>query len=134
MRLVIDTNVLVEAITSRSPYHKIFKSLVVETNELIISNEILSEYIEVFGRIYSEQLQKEILKFFDYSEAILKIDPRYHFYLIESDVDDNKFVDCAICGNCDFLITSDHHFNVLNQTEFPKVNIISPEEFIKNYL
>jgi predicted nucleic acid-binding protein len=43
MRLVIDTNVMVESITSRSPYHKIFRSLVQGQNELILSNDILKD-------------------------------------------------------------------------------------------
>ena len=31
-------------------------------------------------------------------------------------------------------ITSDHHYNVLKETQFPKVNVISPDDFIKSYL
>ena len=134
MNLVIDTNVMVESITSKSPYHKIFRSLIDMTNNIAISNEILSEYLEVFERIYSKGLLREISLFFNYSTSILRINPHYRFHLIHVDEDDNKFVDCAICGNCDFLITSDHHFDVLKKIEFPKVEVISPKDFIKKYL
>jgi putative PIN family toxin of toxin-antitoxin system len=134
MRLVIDTNVMVESITSKSPYHKIFRSLIEGTNSLVISNEIFLEYFEVFERIYSEHTLREISLFFNYSTNVLKIDPHFRFLLIKADEDDNKFVDCAICGNCDCIITSDHHFEVLKSIEFPKVEIISPEEFVNKYL
>lgn len=134
MLLVVDTNVMVESITSRTPYHKIFLSIVDESNTLVISNEIMLEYFEIFGRFYSERTLNEITKFFDYSPAIIKIDPHYKFMLIDADEDDNKFVDCAICGNCDFLLTSDHHFNVLKTIDFPNVMVLSPEQFIKEYL
>jgi putative PIN family toxin of toxin-antitoxin system len=134
MRLVIDTNVMVESITSHSPYHKIFRSLIDESNTLICSNDIILEYFEVFERIYSKHTLREISLFLNYSTCILKIDPHYHFRLIEADKDDNKFVDCAICGNCDFLITSDHHFDVLKKIEFPKVDIIRPEEFLNGFI
>ena len=134
MRLVIDTNVMVESITSKSPYHKIFRSLIEGTNSLVISNEIFLEYSEIFERIYSEHTLREISLFFNYSTSVLKIDPHFRFFLIMADEDDNKFVDCAICGNCDFIITSDHHFEVLKSIEFPKVEIISPEEFVNKYL
>jgi predicted nucleic acid-binding protein len=40
----------------------------------------------------------------------------------------------VICGNCDFLITSDHHFDVLKEVEFPKVEVIAPKDFIEKYL
>ncbi|MCK4763787.1 MAG: putative toxin-antitoxin system toxin component, PIN family [Candidatus Aminicenantes bacterium] len=134
MFLVVDTNVMVESITRRSPYHKIFQSIVYETNSLVISNEIMLEYFEIFGRVYSERTLREITIFFEYSTAIMKIEPHYRFRLIGDDEDDNKFVDCAICGNCDFLVTSDHHFNILKKIDFPKVMVISPEQFIKMYL
>ncbi len=130
MRLVVDTNVMVEAITSRSPYHEIFRSVLQGRNHLMLSNEIYLEYLEIFGRIYSEKTLTEIRLFFDYSPQIINIDPHFHFRLIEADWDDNKFVDCAICGNCDFLITSDHHFNILKTINYPRVSLISPDTFI----
>lgn len=134
MNLVIDTNVLVESITSRSPYHKIFRSIINGTHNLMMSNEILSEYFEIFERIYSKQTLREISLFFNYSPFILRINPHYRFHLITVDEDDNKFVDCAICGNCDLIITSDRHFNVLKDIDFPKVEIVAPGEFIRQYL
>ncbi|MCX6578716.1 MAG: putative toxin-antitoxin system toxin component, PIN family [Candidatus Aminicenantes bacterium] len=134
MNLVIDTNVLVESISSGSPYHKIFRSIIDGTNNLIISNEILLEYFEIFERIYSEQTIREISIFFNYSPFILKNNPHYRFNLIKVDEEDNKFVDCAICGNCDLIVTSDHHFNVLKEIDFPKVSIITPGEFIRQFL
>lgn len=134
MNLVIDTNVLVESISSGSPYHKIFRSIIDGTNNLIISNEILLEYFEIFERIYSKQTIREISIFFNYSPFILKNNPHYRFNLIKVDEEDNKFVDCAICGNCDLIVTSDHHFNVLKEIDFPKVAIITPGEFIRQFL
>ncbi len=134
MNLVIDTNVLVESISVRSPYHKIFRSIIEGTNILIITNEIYFEYFEIFERIYSKQTLLELSLFFDYSPFIIKNNPHFRFCLIKADEEDNKFVDCAICGNGDLIITSDHHFNALKEIDFPKVEIISPEEFIKRFL
>jgi predicted nucleic acid-binding protein len=53
--------------------------------------------------------------------------------LIKTDIDDNKFVDCAIAANAHFIVTEDKHFTILEAIPFPKVNIISAEDF-KNYL
>lgn len=134
MRLVVDTNVMVEAVTTRGPYHRIFRSVIDKTNNLVLSNEILLEYFEIFERIFPKQLLEELSIFFHYATGILRIDPHYRFRLIESDEDDNKFVDCAICGNCDFLITSDHHFDILKKSEFPRVEVIRPEAFVSKFL
>lgn len=44
---------------------------------------------------------------------------------------DNKFIDCAIAANADYIVTNDKHFNVVKNIDFPKVNILSIQEFIK---
>ena len=46
------------------------------------------------------------------------------------DKDDNKFADCAIAGNADYLVTNDSHFNVLKTIGFPKITIITIDEFL----
>ena len=50
--------------------------------------------------------------------------------MIEADPDDNKFVDCAIAANAQFIVTNDHHYNVLHQIDFPKVNVINIDAFL----
>ena len=53
----------------------------------------------------------------------------YHWFLIASDADDNKFVDCAIAANADFIVTHDKDFKILEKIEFPKVKVIDTEAF-----
>lgn len=50
---------------------------------------------------------------------------------MHNDPDDNKFTDMAIAGNADYLITNDRHFDLLKGVEFPKVNVISLDDFKK---
>ncbi len=59
----------------------------------------------------------------------VKISPTYRFLLIKADPDDDKFVDCAVTGNADFIVTHDGHFNVLKTIEFPVVEIVTIAEF-----
>ncbi|MHA4739321.1 PIN domain-containing protein [Dyadobacter sp. MSC1_007] len=49
--------------------------------------------------------------------------PHYRWNLI-ADQDDNKFVDCAISCQADYVITHDRHFNVLAEIQFPKVKTL----------
>ncbi|MCB1159912.1 MAG: hypothetical protein KDK45_20600 [Leptospiraceae bacterium] len=57
----------------------------------------------------------------------------YKWNLIKEDYDDNKFVDCAIASNANYLVFQDKHFNVLKQIDFPKIHLISIDKF-KNLL
>lgn len=52
----------------------------------------------------------------------------FQWHLLQ-DADDNKFADCAIAANADYLITNDRDFNVLNQINFPKISIVTIQEF-----
>ena len=55
----------------------------------------------------------------------------FRFGLIKADPDDNKFVDCAIKANAKYIVSEDHHFDVLKTIHFPPVNVISIDEFLK---
>ncbi|AYD46720.1 hypothetical protein [Arachidicoccus soli] len=39
--------------------------------------------------------------------------------------------DAAVAGGADFLITNDAHFNEAKKLEFPVINIIGSDEFLK---
>ena len=61
---------------------------------------------------------------------VKKISPSFSFHLIEADVDDNKFVDCAIVANAKCIVTEDHHYDVLKDISFPKVDVVRLKEFL----
>jgi len=50
--------------------------------------------------------------------------------LIDQDPDDNKFVDCAIIANADFIVSEDSHFAVLKFIPFPSVKVVRLDEFV----
>ena len=54
-----------------------------------------------------------------------------HFELLTTDVDDNKFVDCAIAADAEYIVTNDKDFNQLKEIPWPKVEIIKIAEFVK---
>ena len=54
-----------------------------------------------------------------------------HFELLPADADDNKFVDCAVAADAEYIVTNDKHFNPLKRIPWPKVAIIKIAEFVK---
>ena len=60
-----------------------------------------------------------------------RVRPTYFLHLIEVDPDDNKFVDCAFCGEAELIVTNDTHFDVLREIQFPKIFIMKLQEFLK---
>ena len=129
--IVIDTNSLIMAISSRSDYHKIWQSFLDGDYYMCISNEILEEYAEVIARNISVNLARYVVYTILERKNTKLITPFYNWNLITADPDDNKFVDCAIAANAKFIVTEDHHFNVLKEIQFPSVEVINIDEFLK---
>ena len=61
---------------------------------------------------------------------VLRVDAQFRFRLITTDPDVNKFVDCAIVSNAEYIVTNDAHFNVLQDIPFPHVEARSIDEFL----
>jgi uncharacterized protein len=127
--LIIDTNVLVSALSTTSFDHWIIKSLLKRKFALFVSNDILLEYEEVLKRKYSPMVAETFLKSLHDLPNVHEIQVYFQWNIIQTDPDDNKFVDCAIAGNVDFLITNDKHFNSLKTLDFPKISVMNIEEF-----
>lgn len=134
MKVVIDTNVWIESISKRSRFHPIYKSFLDGKFKLLLSNEILLEYEEIITSHCKHIDQIRFMFLMRISPYVIQISPSFRFGLITTDPADNKFVDCSIAGQADFLVTSDKHFQILSPEGFPSVNVISPEKFIKFFL
>ncbi|MFC2131365.1 putative toxin-antitoxin system toxin component, PIN family [Bacteroidota bacterium] len=130
MKIVLDTNILVISLSTKSKYHIILEKLINGEFELMISNEILLEYIEVITVKYGKVTADYFSSFLLYSDNVRKITPYYHWNLIESDADDNKFLDCVIAGQADFIVTNDNHFNIMKQIEFPSIKVMDIDGFL----
>ena len=98
-------------------------------NKLCVSNEILEEYIEILQRLTDNETAEYVVKTILNSPFVELITPFYNFNLIIVDPDDNKFVVCAISANAHYIVTNDHHYDVLKDIDFPKVNIVNIQQF-----
>ena len=130
--VVVDTNCLLRMIPVRSKYRDVWESFLREEYVICISNDILSEYLEILTQKVNHTFAVRIVNVLLKSNNVKFYDPHYHFALITQDPDDNKFVDCAIIASADFLVSEDKHFNVLKDITFPKVNVITLDQFQQN--
>lgn len=127
--IVLDTNALIMAISAKNVYHKVWKAFLDGNYILCITNEIVEEYLEVLARNINAQVAEAIVYAILSRWNVQKLDPHFRFHLIQSDEDDNKFVDCAIAANARYIVTEDHHFDILKEIDFPIVDVIGIDEF-----
>ena len=116
--VVLDTNCLIQVLPTKSLYHKIWTNFLEGKYRLCVSNEILSEYEEILSIHTSPQVAHTEGENRELQSRLLHIDK-----------DDDKFVDCAITANADYIVTEDNHFNHLKKIPFPQLNVVTLDEF-----
>lgn len=127
-KVVLDTNVLLVSISSKSKLHWIFKNLLEGKYVLCVTTDILVEYAEIIEQQMGVLASKNALGVLENLPNIELVTNYYKFGLLK-DEDDNKFVDCAIASNSNFIVTHDTDFNCLKKIDFPKVIVIDTKKF-----
>lgn len=130
-RIVLDTNCLVSSLPRNGKYHRVWQDFFNNKYVLCYTNEILTEYEEILTQKMGRIITQNIIKAIVARPNTLKLDPRFQFRLIAQDMDDNKFVDCAIVANAQYIVTEDRHFKVLETIDFPKVDVIGLDAFLE---
>ncbi len=131
MNIVLDTNCLLMSLSRRSPYYPVWRDFVDGKYTLCITNEILAEYEEILtDKVGAEIASHVITAILDLPNTKM-VQIYYHLRLVTADPDDDKFVDCAFKASAHYIVTQDHHYDVLKQTPFPFIDVVSIDEFIK---
>lgn len=131
MKLVLDTNSLIQCVSRRSRYHDLWLSFIDGRNQMCVTTEILNEYVEILQRETSETFASLVLEVILNNPHTLFINTFCKFNLITVDPDDNKFIDCAVTAQAKYIVTEDRHYDILREVEFPKVDIIGLDEAMK---
>lgn len=129
MKVVIDTNIMLNAIYPGSKNYWIRKAMEFQQIDLCITTDILDEYAEIIERFFDEETANLFLSALEILPNIIHIQKYFFWKLIPEDPDDEKFVDCAIASGAAYLVTNDRHFNKLKKLPFPKVNVVNEDEF-----
>ena len=131
MKIVLDTNCFLSCIGKRSPYRNVFDAFLNYQFTLCVSTEILLEYEEKFEQFWGADVTHNLLGTILTAENTSLYDIFYFFHLVKDDLDDNKFSDTYLSANADVLVSNDRQLLALNQNEFPRIRVISLEDFSK---
>ncbi len=131
MTIILDSNTFVASLNSFSPFHNLFRGLLEGKFHAHVTTDIIFEYLEIFQEKFSHSKSAFFYNIIVECPYVIDTDVHFKWGLISVDPDDNKFVDCAIAANADYIVTNDKHFNVLKQISFPNVKCITIEEFME---
>jgi|SRR3989344_38450 len=135
MKIVLDTNVWLSGIFWEGEARKIIKEAEKKNFQIIISEDILSEIINVLSR--ESKFQKRILNLKLSVEDLLRtilstsilIEPKIKLDVIKADSKDNIILEAALAGKSEYIVSYDNH--LLNMLEFRGIKIINPGEFLR---
>lgn len=130
IKLVIDTNVLVSSLSSKSIYHKLIECILNEDVTVFVTDEIILEYEEILKQKYSLLVADNFIAALKELPNVYFVTVYYKWHFLR-DNDDNKFVDCFVASGANFLVTNDKGFNILNTINFPKVNLLKIENLLE---
>jgi putative PIN family toxin of toxin-antitoxin system len=89
------------------------------------------EYEEIIQQKYSLATANALLTLLSELVNVNNTNQYFRWRLIENDLDDNKYCDCAIAGQADYIVTEDKHFEILKRIPFPSITTLDIDQFLK---
>lgn len=129
LKVVLDTNVLINGVQDEFSYANRIINAIIEGKMLaIVSPRIVRENTRLAERLITDDEYMDKLEdFYDVTKVVM---PVKHLRL-SSDRDDDKFLDAAIEGSANFIVSDDS--DLLDLGEVDGVRVVAPEEFWNIY-
>jgi len=133
MRFVLDTNVLMSGLYFGGKPGQIIDWWLETGHEILATEAVLAEYQDVFERLgkrYPTVQAKALLQLVTRRATLV---PAVDVPLDAcSDVDDLKFLACALSGQSDWLVSGDIHLLAVNG--WRGLHVVRPAEFVKEII
>lgn len=129
LKVVIDTNVFISGVLveAGNPSLVIKAWKRTQKYQLFITEEIIQEVLKVMHRL---NVNADIIA--DWDKAIrgsaISVAPTRKIEAIKEDPTDNKFLECAIEVQADYIVTGDKHLKGL--AEFEGIKIVEARKFL----
>jgi len=130
MKVVLDTNIFISGIFWKGSSNKVITNWRKGKFALVTSLEAVSETIKVL-KDFKIKLSDEMIR--EWIDLIVRnsiiVEPKEKIAIVKDDPKDNIFIETAVAGNVNYIVSQDNHLLKLN--EFRGIKIITPEEFNK---
>lgn len=109
-RLVLDTNVLVSAVIADGKPRILPRRCIGGAHTLLQSKDTLRELVDVLRRPKFLMAEEEVHHVLGAVAAIAEIiEPKTHLEVVKADPADDRFLELAVEGNADYLVSGDRH-------------------------
>lgn len=131
MKIVIDTNVIMSAIFFEGK-PKAVTDLVLNDQVVSFANDqIVCEYDSKIGVIRDKVKIEPNLKYFDDFKNKIVVTKNKSNINICRDIDDNKFIECAVDNGCLYIVSDDKDLTAIKN--FKEIKILSVADFLAQF-
>lgn len=132
MRVVLDTNIFISSVPGGA-LGVILDQWKSGKFTLVISDSIAREYLAVLNRPKFKIPDYEIVSVTDYLLTTAEfVTPDEKLEIIVADPADNKFLEAAVAGNVNFIVSGDNH--LLQIESFRGIPIVTGYAFVTKLL
>ena len=130
MRAVLDTNVLISSVIATGVPHEIVVKGFSSEYQIVVSVATLTEFRDTLLKSPEKfqmdegDVQQEVETIRYFAEFV---DPDEEITAVEDDPDDDKFLEAAVAGNVDYIVSGDRH--LLDLDSFQGIEIVEPRAF-----
>lgn len=129
-RLVLDTNVLISALFWKGAPRRLYEHIRAGKYIMLFTEDMGKELIRVLSHKKFGLTAQEIFPvLFDIKRHAHWIFVKTKVKVIKEDPTDNIFLECAIEGNADYIISGDRH--LLSLKNFQGIPILKVREFLE---
>lgn len=128
VRVILDTNILISAIGFGGVPREIFLLTVEEKIKGIISQILLAELIEVVNKKFPKLITNLPNIEASINESFVIVQPKKTINIVR-DKDDNRVLEAAVEGECNFIITGGQ--DLLDLGKFENIKIVTPSQFLE---
>jgi len=129
LRIAIDTGILVAGLWEGKSQRVIDLWKKGEVT-LCVSKAILKEYLYILPRFsLFKKEAKVLLRFVEAKKNIEMVKPSGRLKIIKDDPADDKFLECALEGEAEYIISADKH--LASVREYQGIKIVSSGRFLK---
>jgi putative PIN family toxin of toxin-antitoxin system len=138
MKLILNTNVFIGACLTAGASNSVLAACLKEHHQPIMGNSLFSEYEDVLARTslfeksrLSKAEREELFDIFVSRCEWIRV--YYQWRPNLRDNPDNHLIELAVAGNAHCIVTRTTRDLEIGQLLFPRILLLTPEQFLKDY-
>jgi|SRR3989344_7588732 len=127
IRVVLDSNIFISSYVFGGKPEFILKLIITDKVQGVTSQILISEFLDVLRKKFKVsqadilETQKEVTELFEI------VYPTKNLHIVR-DEDDNRVIEAAEEGNCEYIITGDK--DLLDIKSYKSIKIVTSEQFL----